>query len=60
MVKRLKYTKDLMAHMMASNASYIDKLATENDQGGAAFKTHPNRPPSSEGRNDGKLKDIGN
>lgn len=43
MVKRLKYTMELLAHMMASNASYIDKAALERDQI-AAFKTQPVRP----------------
>ena len=39
MVKRLKYTKDLLSHMMASNASYIDKDAMERHQSGTlAFK----------------------
>ena len=57
MVKRLKYTKDLMAHMMASNSSYIDKAALDRDQS-AAFKTQPARPGTTEDGDVAKLKEL--
>lgn len=32
LVKRLKYTKDLISHMMTSNAQYINKDDSSNEQ----------------------------